>query len=162
MAPKRRPLLHSKSLYQPPLTRSSQSSPGPNHLPANRSPIFSPSQSYSSEPQISQEDKLQLKGSRSYSLSTRRTTLKTHSYSISAQTSQEHADKKSSGGSISEQFSAFINVSSQMGLQVIKIYVWEPTPHQLPTLAVQCPPTVQHNLFVTKNLFPVIGQALAK
>ena len=94
MPPKRRPLIHSKSLYQPPLTRSSQSSPGPNPLQSSRSPIFSPSLSYSSEPQIFQVRKQEVKGSHSCNLITKRTALKSRSYSISAQTSQEKADKK--------------------------------------------------------------------
>ena len=117
MSAKRRPLLHSKSLYKPPLARSSQSSPGPNPLYSSRSPIFSPSssRSHSSDPHINQNPKPDQKGHRSYSMSmsSRRSTLKFRSQSMSTQ-SQRKSDKKSNIGSMSEQFSAFINVSSQV------------------------------------------------
>ena len=122
MTPKRKPLIHSKSLYQPPLTRSSLSSPGPNPPHPNRSPIFShsasPTPSCRSDPHLSQANKPELKGCRSYSLSSRRSTLRSQRCSQTAQTSQDKAGRAASVGTISEQFSAFVNMSSQMGLQV--------------------------------------------
>ena len=123
MSAKRRPLLHSKSLYKPPLARSSHSSPGPNPLHSRRSPIFSPSSSpsYSSDPHINQNPKPDQKGHRSYSLSSRRSTLKSRSQSMSAPNHRK-AEKRSNIGSMSDQFSAFINVSSQVGLQVTLIH----------------------------------------
>ena len=86
MAGRRRPLLHSKSVYRPPLTRASQSSPGPHHsLPPGRS------LSCRSDPQLC----VVTRGRRS--------------------SSADKPGTPHSVGSLHQHFSTFISVSSQVG-----------------------------------------------
>ena len=116
MTGKRRPLHHSTSLYQPPLSRSSHSAPHPRTAGSKKPPLFT---SYSESTSPGNPRSCSFLNSSSLC----QTSMSQRSVSISNQESVDLPDKQSSVVCISTKISSFMCMSSQIGLHVAQTVV---------------------------------------
>ena len=119
MSNRRHPLAHSPSLFQPPLSRSSQSAPNTQTFSPNRPPLFS-SKSESRYPASTQNP-----GRRPSHFPTSPSPAKQYSQQRSASVNTDAAkeEKKSSVTNLSSHISSFVSLSSQLSLQVAQTVV---------------------------------------
>ena len=120
MTGKRRPLHHSTSLYQPPLSRSSHSAPHPRTAGPKKPPLFT---SYSESRSPGKPSGSRRSCSFFNSSSSCQTSMSQRSVSISNQESDDLPDKQSSVVCISTKISSFMCMSSQIGLHVAQTVV---------------------------------------